>query len=42
LGRVSCRSSSTTTGMRGRFRPRLLALDCGESNLDVARGAPNP
>jgi hypothetical protein len=27
--------------MRGRFRPRLIALDCGKSNLDVGRGMPN-
>ncbi|HEY2625197.1 MAG TPA: PhoPQ-activated protein PqaA family protein [Candidatus Udaeobacter sp.] len=41
LGRVSCRLSSTIPGIRCRFRLRLIALDCGESDLDIRRGKPN-
>ena len=36
FGQVSCRSSSTIPGIRSRFR-RLLAVDCGENNLDAGR-----
>ena len=34
---VSCRSSNTTPGICSRFRLRLLAVECGESNLDADR-----